>query len=287
MLAAHTCFRLQASAAMATQGSGSGGASSSSAKSGSAQAKVTMPLRRQAPPPGYGKGIDYHGVASASPDDVPHFSQLQNTPKAWLSNGEMVMVQWPPRATMVKAFPSPGAADSLVDLNDEVAVFGASFTMRAQRKRKPGEVSTYNTLRIVGPVGTVVPVYHRLRTVAGICMKSFKGLPPANRVRVFAVSELGWDYDNKGYLVKKEKIQDVDGSGLPVAENEICSDDEYTEVVNQSEDYRQTMKLSLPVGEVDVEQNEQEESTGRKTHHQHGVHISAEMVQTPREELLG
>ena len=286
MLAAHTCFSLQASAAMATQGSGGGGASSSSAKSGSAQSKVTMPLRRQAPPAGYGKGIDYQGAASASPDDVPHLSQLQNTSKAWLSNGEMVIVQWPPETSMAKAFPAPGATDCLVDLRDEVAVFGASFTMRAQRKRKTGDVSTYNMLRIVGPAGTVVPLYHRLRTVAGICMKSFKGLPPANRVRVFRVSEFGWDYDNKGFLHTKEEIQDVDGSGLPVDEIEVFSDDEYTEVVNQGEDYRQTMKLSLPVGELDVEHNELEESTGRKTHHQHGINIGAEVLLNARSTLL-
>jgi hypothetical protein len=271
---------------MATQGSGSGGASSSSAKSCSAPDKVTMPLRRQAPPAGYGKGIDYHGAAAASPDDVPHMSHLLNTSKAWISNGEMVMVQWPVHASMVKAFPSLGATDCLLELNDEVAVLGASFTMRAQRKRKSSEESTYHTLRIVGPPGTVVSIYKRLRTVAGIFMKSFKGLPPANRVRVFAVSERGWDYDNKEYLHKPENLQDMDGTGMPVDENEIYSDDEYTELVIQSQDYRQTMKLTLPVGELDVAQNEQEERTGRKTHHHLGVGINAEMVQSPMSSML-
>ena len=164
---------------------------------------------------------------------------------------------------MVKAFPSLGAADCLLESHDELAVLGASFTMRAQRKRKSSEESTYHTLRIVGPPGTVVSIYKRLRTVAGIFMKSFKGLPPANRVRVFAVSERGWDYDNKEYLHKPENLQNMDVTGMPVDENEIYSDDEYTELVIQSQDYRQTMKLTLPVGELDVAQNEQEERTGR------------------------
>ena len=64
-------------------------------------------------------------------------------------------------------------------------------------------------------------------------------------------------------LHKPENLQNMDVTGMPVDENEIYSDDEYTELVIQSQDYRQTMKLTLPVGELDVAQNEQEERTGR------------------------
>jgi hypothetical protein len=229
---------------MATPGSGSGGASSSAAKSGSAQAKVTMPAHRHQAPAGCGKGIDYTGAAAPVPDELPHIQHLLNTPKAWISNGEMIILRWPAHASLLNAFPQPGATDCLVDLKDELAVQGADVTMRSERKRKPTDLSSFHTLRIVGPPGTVVQIYRRMRAVAGRCLNSFVGLPPASRPRVFAINEHGWDYDNKGYMNKPQNVTCMDGNADPVDEAASYSDDEYTELQSQTEDYRQTMQLT-------------------------------------------
>jgi hypothetical protein len=211
MLVVRVSFHLQATAAMASQDTGRGGGSSSAGPWVSAQAKATMPMHRQAPPAGCGQGIDYHGAAAANPDEIPHLSKLQNTPKAWISNGEMLMVKWPVDFTMRYAFPPPGTADCLLELEDELAVQGANFTMRSQRKRKPSDVITYQMLRIVGPPGSVKQIYRRLRSVVGNFKQNFKGLPPVNRPRVFAVSDKGWDYDNQGFL--NENVKDMDDTG--------------------------------------------------------------------------
>ncbi len=104
------------------------------------------------------------------------------------------MVKWPAHVTMAKAFPALGAEDCLGDLREELAVQGAHFTMRGSHKRKEGDQSTGNLLRIIGPPGSVVQIYSRLRKVVGKNMKCFTGLPPANRPRVFAISSTGLDY---------------------------------------------------------------------------------------------
>jgi hypothetical protein len=278
-----TC-RVQAPIAMASQGTGRGGSSSSAGKGGSAQAKVTMPMHRQEPPAGYGQRIDYHGAAAAHPDEVPHMSRLQNTPKAWISIGEMLMVKWPVDFSMSTAFPPPGTADSLLELEDELAVQGASFTMRAQRKRKPTDVISYHLLRIVGPPGSAKQIYRRLRTVAGNFMHRFKGLPPVNRPRVFAVTDKGWDYDKQGF--QAENLKDMDDTGAAPDVNENYSDDEYVEDNIHGQDYRRTMQHSLAVGEIDVMQSESEERTGRKAYNQYGVADIPQLVQRPLDVLL-
>jgi hypothetical protein len=279
MLVVSVSFRVQAFTAMASQGTGRGGGSSSAGKSGSAQAKVTMPMHRQEPPAGYGQRIDYHGAAAADPDEVPHLSRLQNTPKAWISNGEMLMVKWPVGFAMRDAFPPPGSVDCLVELEDELAVQGASFSMRSQRKRKPTDVISYHLLRIVGPPGSVKQIYRRLRSVAGNFKQSFKGLPPVNRPRVFAVSDKGWNYDKQGF--HDENLKDMDDTGASPDANQEYSDDEYVEVNTQGQDYRQTMQHSLAVGGIDVKQSESEDRTGRKGYVQCGAGDIPQMVVKP------
>ena len=269
---------------MASQDTGRGGGSSSAGPWVSAQAKATMPMHRQAPPAGCGQGIDYHGAAAANPDEIPHLSKLQNTPKAWISNGEMLMVKWPVDFTMRCAFPPPGTADCLLELEDELAVQGANFTMRSQRKRKPSDVITYQMLRIVGPPGSVKQIYRRLRSVVGNFKQNFKGLPPVNRPRVFAVSDKGWDYDNQGFL--NENVKDMDDTGACPKTMEDYSDDDYVEVNSQGQDYRQTMQHSLAVGEIDVEQSESEDRTGRKGYDQYSAGDIPQMVENPLAELL-
>jgi hypothetical protein len=284
MLMMRACLLVQASTAMASQGTGPARGSSSASKSGSPPAKVTMPVHRQGPPAGCGQGIDYHGAAAPQPDEVPHMSGLQNTPKAWISNGEMLMVKWPVDFALNKAFPPPGAVDCLLELEDELAVQGASFSMRSQRKRKPTDVVTYHLLRIVGPPGSVKQIYRRLRSVVGNFMQSFKGLPPVNRPRVFAVTDKGWDYDKQGFLA--ENLMDMDDTGAAPDVNENYSDDEYVEPIIQGQDYRQTMQHTLAVGALDVTQSASEERTGRKVRSQYGGTDIAQMLVRPLDELL-
>jgi hypothetical protein len=57
----------------------------------------------------------------------------------------------------------------------------------------------------------VKQIYRRLRSVVGNFKQNFKGLPPVNRPRVFAVSDKGWDYDNQGFL--NENVKDMDDTG--------------------------------------------------------------------------
>jgi hypothetical protein len=242
---------------MTKQSSGSDGATSASRRS-SAQVKATMPTHRFQAPAGCGKGIEFTDAAQPEPDQVPHLRHLSNTTRAWISNGEMLIVRWPDFATLVNAFPKPGATDNLVDLKDELAVQGAEFTMRAERKRKVGVLSQFNTLRIVGPPGSVVQIYRRLRAVAGRCLGTFVGLAPANKPRVFQINEYGWDYDNKGYMYKAENVRCMDDTTDLLDETQMYSDDEYTAEQTQPQDYRQAMQLSLPVGELDVAQNTNE-----------------------------
>lgn len=68
-----------------------------------------------------------------------HMSELQDSPKPWISNGEMLIARWPGNFAMEEAFPPLGAEDCLGDLHDEFAVQGAHFTTRAERKRKKGD----------------------------------------------------------------------------------------------------------------------------------------------------
>jgi hypothetical protein len=269
---------------MGGSGKGHSKGSGSGSKGVSAQANPTMPIHRQGPPAGYGQGIDYHGAAATVPDEVPHMSRLANTPNAWVWNGEMLLVKWPVEFSMSKAFPPPGSADCLMELHDELAVQGATFSMRSQRKRKQSDEVTFQRLRIVGPPGSVVQIYRRLRLVAGKCMHSFKGLPPVNRPRVFAVNDKGWDYDKKGYL--KESLRDMDDTGADPDDFDDYSDDEYVEIQTQSIDYRQSMQQSLAVGELDVLQSNRELTTGRKTHGHDGVGDIQPMLQNPMDELL-
>ena len=176
----------------------------------------------------------------------------------------MLMVRWPDYATLVNAFPKPGATDNLVDLKDELAVQGAEFTMRAERKRKVGDTSNYNMLRIVGPPGSVVQIYRRLRAVAGRCLGTFVGLAPPNRPRVFQINEYGWDWHNKGYMYKPENVRCVDDTADPLDEKEMYSDDEYTAEQTQPQDFRQAMQLTLPVGAIDVAQHTEEMNSQSK-----------------------
>jgi hypothetical protein len=264
MLVEHTRLHLQASAAMASQGSGKGGKNPAGAAwTSSQQHRSTLPVHRAAPPAGCGKGIDFHSAASSSITDVPHLASLVDTPNAWLANGEMLMVRWPPHMNISKAFPPPGAMDNLTDLKDELAVMGASFTMRGERKRRNVDGNSYHMLRTVGPPGTVVQIYRRLRTVAGVFVKSFKGLPPVNRPRVFAVNEDGHANDHQGLLNRQDNSIDETNpeSGL----TEVLSDDEYADKVEQGYNYRASHQLSLAPGEVDVALNNAEFTTGRKS----------------------
>jgi len=66
-------------------------------------------------------------------------SELQDRPKPWISNGEMLIARWPVNFAMEEAFPPFGAEDCLGDLHDEFAVQGARFATRAKRKRKKGD----------------------------------------------------------------------------------------------------------------------------------------------------
>jgi hypothetical protein len=94
--------------------------------------------------------------------------------------------------------------------------------------------------------------------VAGRCLGTFVGLPPANRPRVFQINEHGWDYDNKGYMYKPENVRCVDGSGDALNEKELYSDDEYAAEQTQPPEFRQATQVSLDVGELDVVQNTEE-----------------------------
>ncbi len=249
---------------MTSQGSGKGGKKPGApAWTSSLPHRSTLPVHRAAPPAGCGKGIDFHGAASSSITGVPHLASQVDTPNAWLAHGEMLMVRWPPHMNISKAFPPPGAMDNLTDLKDELAVMGATFTMRGERKRRNVDGSSYHMMRIVGPPGTVVQIYRRLRTVAGFFVKSFKGLPPVNRPRVFAVNEDGHANDHQGLLNRQDNSIDETNpeSGL----TEVLSDDEYADKVEQGYDYRASHQLSLAPGEVDVALNNAELTTGRES----------------------
>jgi hypothetical protein len=78
---------------MATQSSGSGEATSSASRISSAQVKATMPTHRFQAPAGCGKGIEFTDAAQPQPDEVPHLRHLSNTTRAWISNGEMLIVR--------------------------------------------------------------------------------------------------------------------------------------------------------------------------------------------------
>ncbi len=274
------CF-VQAIVIMAYQpGAGSSAASSAAVPKGSSGCgQPVMPLHRQTPPVGFGKGIDYHGAEAMNPQVVPHLSGLKDSSKPWLSNGEMIMVKWPAHVTMVQAFPALGAEDCLGDLRDELAVQGAHFTMRGSHKRKEGDQTTGNVLRIVGPPGAVVPIYSRLRKVVGKHMNSFTGLPPANRVRVFSISDAGVDYD-KQKLSADTALKDVDDV-IPAPDvNEQLSDDEYVVEGSKCPDYRMSMQLSMTSGPIDVVANDKEIASGRLNNTQDVMcSVAAEVLQ--------
>ena len=275
------CF-VQAIVIMASQpGAGSSAASSAAVPKGSSGCgQPVMPLHRQTPPVGFGKGIDYHGAEAMNPQVVPHLSGLKDSSKPWLSNGEMIMVKWPAHVTMVQAFPALGAEDCLGDLRDELAVQGAHFTMRGSHKRKEGDQTTGNVLRIVGPPGSVVQIYSRLRKVVGKHMNSFTGLPPANRLRVFSISNAGVDYDKQGWLSADTALKDVDDVIQAPDVNEQLSDDEYVVEGSQCPDYRMSMQLSMTSGPIDVVANDKENASGRLNNTQDVMcSVAAEVLQ--------
>jgi hypothetical protein len=245
----------------------------------------TLPVHRERAPPFCGKGIDYHGSAAADPAHVPHLAGMLDTPNAWLVHGEMMLVKWPIDCTIAKGFPPQGAPDSFMELKDELAVVGASVTIRGERKRKSNDgVPTYQLLKIVGPAGSVVQIYRRLRTVVGFCRKSFKGLPQANRPRVFPVNEEGHDNDGQGLENRPQSSTDKDNN--EPQPDEVLSDDEYADMLSKGEDFRKSHELALEVGPVDVAQNNAEERTGQKSSEHDGVVFRTDVMLSPMDELL-
>jgi hypothetical protein len=99
-------------------------------------------------------------------------------------------------------------------------------------------------------------IYGRLRKVAAKHMKTFQSLPPPNRPRIFAIHSDGWDYDGKGFSMMDSNLQDMDNVMPAPNENEALSDDEYVDADTGSQDYRQSMQLSMDSGPLDVAQND-------------------------------
>lgn len=163
----------------------------------------------------------------------PHFEE--GLAKQWLGAGEMVIVRWPADCNMV-AFGMRYQHNSWESLKVEAAKFGISMWMRGrgQKRRKsdgqlpPGK-SKYMILNILGPEGSVLQWYKKVRQILAEKRCSREGLIAPRKLKLLTCTNLGLQYDGG-----QQKLESADPLAPDGGESDCSSpsDDEAEQVTD-------------------------------------------------------